>query len=122
MRWVRANLWIGSRRALFALALQMVLSFSHVHLDDLNTGLRSAATVHSDGQSGDASGNQPSAPNRELLCPICLLIRLAGATLHPAPPALVLPEPMRWTPPAIAAAIASDCCHLSFNARAPPTA
>jgi hypothetical protein len=120
MRWVRANLWIGSRLALFALALQFVLSFSHVHLDGFNQGTQQVAAVQAGGEGGGASNEQPSAPGHDDLCPICLLIHLAGATLQPVPPALVLPEPVAWTPTVATVAIAAAFHHSSFNPRAPP--
>ena len=34
MHWVRSNRRFGSWAALFALAIQLVLSFGHIHLED----------------------------------------------------------------------------------------
>ena len=118
MRWVRQNLRIGSHLALFALAIQLVLSFSHVHLDGLNLAPRQVVV-----QTADHPGApSPEGPNHDALCPICLSIQLAGATLQPAPPVLLLPEPVEWTPPAATAAFAAAWTTSSFNARGPPLA
>jgi hypothetical protein len=120
MSWVRRNLRIGSHLALFALAIQLVLSFSHVHLDGLNLAPRQIVVQAAD-QPGTPSPEGPS-PNHDALCPICLSIQLAGATLQPAPPILAMPEPAAWTPPAATAAFAAAWNTSSFHARAPPLA
>jgi hypothetical protein len=117
MRWVRRNLRIGSHLALFALAIQLVLTFSHVHLDGLNLALRQVAVQ---AQPGARSPEGPS--NHDALCPICLSIQLAGATLQPVPPVLALPEPAEWTPPVATVATAATWNTSSFNARAQPLA
>jgi hypothetical protein len=119
MSWFRRNLRVGSHLALFALAIQLVLSFSHVHLDGLNLAPRQIVVQTAD-RPGTPSPDGPS--NHDALCPICLSIQLAGATLQPAPPVLALPEPAEWTPPAATAAFAAVSNTSSFNARAPPLA
>jgi hypothetical protein len=121
MRWFRTNLRIGSHLALFALAIQLVLSFSHVHLDGLNLGPSHPAVVQTADLPGDRSPDgQP--PNHDALCPICLSIQLAGTILQPVPPALIVPEPVAWMPPVATAEFAAAGHHSSFNARAPPLA
>jgi hypothetical protein len=119
MRWVRQNLRIGSHLALFALAIQLVLSFSHVHLDGLNLAPQQVVV-----QAVDQPGAPlPEGPSKhDALCPICLSIQLAGATLQPAPPVLALPEAAQWTPPVATVAFAAAWNTSSFNARAPPLA
>jgi hypothetical protein len=49
MQWFRANLKVGARLGLFALTLQIVLSFGHVHLGGLrhSTDRLSVAGTHS---------------------------------------------------------------------------
>src|SRR4029077_17977624 len=44
MNWVRSTIRPFAHLALFALALQMIVSFGHMHPDDL--GLPSLATAH----------------------------------------------------------------------------
>jgi hypothetical protein len=120
MRWFRGHLAVGSHLALFALAIQLVLSFSHVHLDGLDLATQHSAVVQAD-QTGNPSPDGPS-PNHDALCPICLSIQIAGTILQPVPPALIVPEPVAWTPPAATAELAAAGHRSSFNARAPPLA
>ena len=50
MRWFRARLRAGARLALFALTVQIALSFGHVHLGDFRHavgGLAAAGTQSS---------------------------------------------------------------------------
>ena len=39
MYWVRSNRRFGSWAALFALAIQLVLSFGHIHIEDTQSPL-----------------------------------------------------------------------------------
>jgi hypothetical protein len=88
MQWFRANLQVGSRLALFALALQIVLSFGHVHLGDLR---------HSTGGFSVAGKSVPTDPPRQPIndadeyCAICATIHLAATSLLPQAPQLSLP-------------------------------
>ena len=121
MRWFRGHLAVGSHLALFALAIQLVLSFSHVHLDGLDLASNHPVVVHATDVPGDRSPDGPS-PNHDALCPICLSIQIAGTILQPVPPALIVPEPVAWMPPATTADLAAAGYHSFFNARAPPLA
>ena len=125
MRWFRSNIRFGSRLALFALAVQIVLSFGHVHLSDFTSAttgtILAAAGAGADGptKAPDQKPGTPVDPG----CPICALIQLAS-TSTPAtapvlpPPTMVgfvtldAPEPVALasSPPAL------------FRARAPPLA
>jgi hypothetical protein len=120
MRWVRANLRLGSRLALLALAIQLVLSFGHVHLDGMGLVSQHNAAVAAAADPGGGPDGSPA--NHDPLCPICLSIQLAGALLQPSPPAVVVPAPAAWTPPPLALAFATPADPHSFNARAPPLA
>jgi hypothetical protein len=123
MRWFRSKLHAGSRLALFALAVQLVLSFGHVHPHNL-----AAATAKSGiAESGAVllSERAPSHdPDRSLDadCPLCALIQLvATSALSEAP---VLPPPLHadstgLQPPAQLASAFSP--HFPFQARAPPS-
>ena len=57
MRWFRANRILGSRLALFALAVQFVLAFGHIHHDDIYGSARPAGC----GDGGRGAGRQPAA-------------------------------------------------------------
>src|SRR5712675_788634 len=82
MLWVRTNRRIGAAVALFALAVQLALSFGHVHLDN-------AAPQTASG--GDAPPDPDRRPGATDFCAICATLSLAST--------LLLPEPSRFTPP-----------------------
>jgi hypothetical protein len=122
MRWFRSNVQLGSRLALLALAIQFVLSFSHVHFDGLSPAQPDLASVAIAGET-DSTSPQPPISNHDPLCPICVLIQLAGAIAQPAPPVLHLPDQFDWTPPETSvASVLPASAQFFFNARAPPSA
>jgi len=111
--------------ALFALAVQMTLSFGHMHRDDLGLPPLAGAGP-TQFQSAAASGSQLPAdqhhqPASDDYCPICASIAVLATWMPALPPVLVSPEPMRriWAPVA-AAQSAPTHITLSFQARAPP--
>ncbi len=75
MRWIRSNLRGFARLALFALAVQVVVTFGHVHLDGLVGAAQGAQAV-----AGQAAASPAKAPGNgphgtaDLDCPICALI------------------------------------------------
>src|SRR6266850_2528697 len=97
MRYIRSNIRFGAFCALFALAIQLLLSFSHVH---------GGGTVRLSGsplsplgwvnQSTSAVPDDPAVPSNQTglagdYCAICALIKVAGAmvaTTGPISPAL----------------------------------
>jgi hypothetical protein len=89
MRWVRRNNRFGSWLALAALALQIVVSFGHVHLDRV---ARASAVVAVAG-----APETPSLPDQQPgneaddYCAICATIYLAGNSFVPQAPQLVVP-------------------------------
>jgi len=92
MRWFRRNRRLGSRVALFAIAIQLALSFAHLHLDAIGlapNAARAATTV--DAQF--PSGNPDSLPAGD--CPACALVHMAGAALLASPAPLPLPSLFR---------------------------
>jgi hypothetical protein len=125
MRWIRSNMAFGSRLALFALAVQLILSFGHVHPGDFaGAGPAAAAT------SGNAAADLPQTPPNPKpyplagdYCSICASIQLAGASLAPVAPALPLPADFRPVrPQRPVASKTTDSPRLLFQARAPPLA
>lgn len=101
--------------ALIALALQLVLSLGHVHVDDDCT-----VSVHgSHALSGDTKTAAHHDPHT---CSICLTLAILATTVEPAPPALPLP---RLLPPARIDETAPERAirriALGFAARAPPS-
>jgi hypothetical protein len=87
MRWFRDRIRRGSWFALLALAINLGLSFGHIHAIE---GQRLALQISDiaspdDGQTGHHEGDQA-----DLLCPVCLAISAMGQALAFAPPTLPL--------------------------------
>jgi hypothetical protein len=122
MRWFRANTRFGSRLALAALAIQVLLSFSHIEVCDFGASPAKAATL--------AVGSAPSGPgkngptdksDRPASCPICALIQLAATATPSVPPALPLPmTPGHIRPEASDQLVLAASAQFPFRARAPP--
>jgi hypothetical protein len=105
--------------ALFALALQLSLSFGHVHADDFGR-------PHPDAIIGTTGA--PPAPNNDPLsghdrdhCAICAVIALASALLLPARPAVAVAYAPPERPPTgrVALLVPGDQL-LQVRARSPP--
>jgi hypothetical protein len=118
MRWFRSHIGLGSRLALFALAVQLALSFAHVHLADIGRAQAVSATP---------SGGSPGAPIQKSDgpvdpgCAICGLIQLASTatpSFAPALPVLVPGAAVRLE--AAEQFLLAASPQLSFRARAPP--
>jgi Protein of unknown function (DUF2946) len=133
MRRFRSRSKWGSYLALFALALQLVLTFGHVHFDrrvplsaEKFTSTEKFTVAAADASSAaqvtpsDPGGRDHRADDH---CPICTLIHLAGALVLAEPPSLPLPDLSGSLPsaPPLAFDFPSSQRAL-FAARAPPTA
>ncbi len=121
MRWVRAHLQLGSRLALFALAIQLVLTFGHVHgiAAGAAESALSALTHHA---ANSTSPGNSSGKASDYDCPICALIQLASTSAASAPPALPIPATfvmLRLQAPQQREWTASP--HIPFQARGPPS-
>src|ERR1700722_10181964 len=128
MRWFRSNIRFGSRLALAALAVQFLLTFSHI--DDCDLAPAAARAISQVvAESSPAVAPDKNAPIRksdgsaDRTCPICALIQLASTSAPSSAP--VLPPPTllglhRLEMPA-ATAIPSSA-PVVFRARAPPLA
>lgn len=121
MRWFRTHIGLGSRLALFALAVQLVLSFGHIHLDKLTTSAPTAGGV-----SLQQSANRDRAPpvhhdGASDVCAICATIALVASSVVPEGAKLTPPTEIAavWTRDPAAAAPLFDP-HIRFQARAPP--
>jgi hypothetical protein len=122
MRWFRANTRFGSRLALVALAIQLVLSFSHIDLCDLGAGPAKAAVAAADAVLSGPGKNAPAdKSDRPASCPICALIQLAATATPSVPPALPLPmTPGHIRPEASGQRLLAASAQFPFRARAPP--
>jgi hypothetical protein len=113
--------------ALFALAVQTMLSFGHVHLVVPATGSTNGMPQAMADQSNAALSRAPAPIHKSDGsvggdCAICALIRLASSSAPSAAPSLPLPANLgplgleaaaEWPSPA--------SLHFSFQARAPPS-
>jgi hypothetical protein len=113
--------------ALAALAIQLALSFGHVHLEgstplSQRAALATLQTAADNDQSPGGTGSDRPALADEF-CAICALIHLAGTAQASAPPALVAPVAYRRFVSEIGAELATaPPIHAPFAARAPPLA
>jgi hypothetical protein len=109
--------------ALFALAVQVGLSFGHVHFDNLASVSSKSAMAAGSGSvllSERAPGHNPSGSG-DADCPICAFIQLVATSTPSVAPALPLPASLgsiRLQAPIELASASSP--HLLFQARAPP--
>jgi hypothetical protein len=93
MRWFRRHVRHGSLLALIALAINLALSFGHVHALEGKRGDQSsralAAAIATPSESGGAADhNQNRHPDD--LCPICMAAATFGNGIAPALPALTV--------------------------------
>ncbi|TKW79524.1 MAG: DUF2946 domain-containing protein [Bradyrhizobium icense] len=131
MKWFRRHIKTGSRLALFALALQFVLSFGHFHFNTAQaapaiqtlTDLAQAQSL-----AGEAAGQaeqQPAShddgqPSNEP-CAICTVMAMANQLVFATPALLLLPDAVEL----LFLATDAEFVHLgalwpAFQSRAPP--
>jgi hypothetical protein len=123
MKWFRANIRNGSRLALFALAIQLVLSFGHFH----GVTAQAATAIQSDASqiTGSAQPRLPSSHDSDQqpadACAICAVMALANAALFAVPPALLLPQAVEFLYLTTDAEfIHLNSIRVAFQPRAPP--
>jgi hypothetical protein len=137
MKWVRSNIKRGSRLALFALAVQFVLSFGHFH----GAAAEAAPTIQSGPVHSDVShanglaatdavselAQQRPASNHDSdrqqidACAICAVLALANAMLFATPPLLLLPQAIEILYLSTDAEfIHLNSARVAFQPRAPP--
>jgi hypothetical protein len=127
MGWFRSRSKLGAYLALLALAFQLAISFGHVHLDHIAPASVGATAVVGT-QASNEGVTAPSNPTgredlADDLCPICMLMHVAGALVPAETPPLPLPGIFGSL--RLDAAVASDltAAHDAlFRARAPPLA
>jgi Protein of unknown function (DUF2946) len=122
MRWFRRNVRFGSWCALVALAVQLVLSFGHLHI--ATSGVAATALASAESFSGAPEDSPtPSKHSRVAdYCTICASIHLAG--LLTTEPSSVLAPHSSGAVRLTARIEATPSAHfgLPFSARAPPLA
>ena len=125
MSWIRRILRFGTWCALFALTVQLLVLFSHVHCswNSCSPTSQTAIVTLANG-SPDGSGlTKPTTPGAGDYCLLCGVIHLAGNILPSLPPAQPLAAPPllepHWTDvSSVLAAVPRGI----FQPRAPPLA
>ena len=137
MKWFRSNIKRGSRLALFALAIQFVVSFGHFH----TVAAQAAQAIQPDtapfelshanglaapsGVSESAQQQSPSTPDSDQRqsdpCAICAVMALANAVLFATPPILLLPQAIEFLYLTTDAEFVHlNSARVAFQPRAPP--
>jgi Protein of unknown function (DUF2946) len=120
MRWFRDNVRHGSWLALVAIAINLALSFGHVHVAGQvsDRGLIVAAIGAPD--HGKVPGH-PDGPLGDDLCPICLAWSAIGNAMASAPPAIPLQLDAKLVDRPIAPVrLAVSLPRAAFQSRGPP--
>jgi len=122
MRWLH-NRRFGSCLALAALALQLVMSFGHVHLDGVHHTYPTLALSRSGAQASQLPAPQPGNDADDDYCAICATIFLAANSFLPPAPELPVPfvsQTIEHFDRVAGFLIAPQ--RLPFQSRAPPLA
>jgi hypothetical protein len=148
MKWFRSNIKHGSRLALFALAIQFVLSFGHHHgaaaLEPPAISVQTSASVPASDPAAARPGETVDSQHAALTnsakrfvtspagpmgddqdrdrCAVCAIMALAGTMLFTGPPVLLLPDACNF----LHLVIEAEFNHLesrpiAFQPRAPPS-
>jgi hypothetical protein len=97
MTWRRLRRMSAAGLGLFALLLQLAVSFGHVHTEGLQAAIAAAGSHGSNISSRNAAtapSDQQQAPGHrdsEDDCPICMVLHMAATGLQPIPPAVFAP-------------------------------
>lgn len=138
MKWFRSNIRHGARLALFALLVQLALTFGHSHGLVRAAPLAQSSQHQASQQQADShtpvmaigqvsvDKQSPAGPDREHTghdnCAICAVIAMASTVVFATPPVLQLPEAVEL----LYRATDAEFLHLksagtAFQPRAPPT-
>jgi hypothetical protein len=122
MRWIRLHLTFGGRLGLLALALQLALTFGHVHVGEVAPD--AVLTVAAERPAADDPvPPQPSERHDHQYCVLCATLQLAATALAATPPALPAGAECNGVRLALPAeAIPRAGAWHSFQARGPPIA
>jgi hypothetical protein len=116
MKWFRSNIRLGSRLALLALTVQLVLSFGHFHP---LAAQAAPDTVAASGQQQSPTNHDTDQPNDG--CAICAVMAMAGTVLFSTPPLLLLPQAIAFSYRTTDAKFVQlSSASVAFQPRAPP--
>jgi hypothetical protein len=125
--WLRSNGGKVSWLAFFALACHFVVTFSHVHIENIGVA-SSVLTKLTDTVDRSPADTSPATPKKRLrftpdFCAICGSINLVHALVLPVSPGVFLPGSFVLKPRWFRVAIEPDPYgSFSFRARGPPNA
>jgi hypothetical protein len=134
MKWFRSNIRHGARLALFAMLVQLALTFGHSHWfaqaaplaqSRLTDSAKATAKTIASSDRAAIQKQSPTNPDREQPgddnCAICALVAMAGTVTFATPPLLLLPQAVellyRTTD---AEFIHLESATTAFQPRAPP--
>jgi hypothetical protein len=121
MNWFRAKVRQVTSLALLALAINLALSFGHIHLEgfrggETNAGVLLSAIAHDKSGQPDKHHGHPDD-----LCPICMARAALGTGLAAAAPVLSLDFAYVTLEPAFGAELAvPQRPRANFQSRGPP--
>jgi hypothetical protein len=121
MQWFRARSKASALLALFALTVQIALSFGHVHLGEFKHARGSLAAAGTSSVPSDPP--QQPINDADGYCAICATVHLAATSLLPQAPQL--PVPFAAGPVEHANYVAAGSFparRAPFQSRAPPLA
>jgi hypothetical protein len=123
MGWIDRHKRHGVVLALIALALQIVLTFGHVHLHGLSGSSRRVVAGQASLAHRPLQAPAQSPSNGDDHCAICASIFLASSAFAPAPPQLLVPANFQRVDHGFhAASPLVEPLRLAFRSRAPPVA
>jgi hypothetical protein len=126
MRWFRTNRKFGGRLALFALALQLYLSFGHIHREDIyGPWIPGVAAAAAPAPTADATSTPTDRSSKHAAdyCEICATISLLGTSVVADAPRLPLPTASFVVEHRLRIAVAAVVPRRTpFQSRAPPVA
>jgi hypothetical protein len=124
MGWVRRRRRFGAWLALAALALQMAVSFGHVHLHGLRPVAPRSALAGAYAQTvKQLPAPQPASGDDDGYCAICATIYLAANSFVPQAPQLPLPVGEERIEQTFVVVFATpEPPRVAFHSRAPPLA
>jgi len=121
MGWVRRNRRAGAWLAAFALALQLALSFGHLHWHGVALAAPAAPALLGQTSAGDDGlplpQNRGGAPD---ICEICATLGLTATSVLPVPASLAPPPRAEMVWAEFASTQAGSALPSFFQARAPP--
>jgi hypothetical protein len=123
MRWLRYDRRIGSWLAPIALAIQLALSFGHVHLDAVQRTDPAVGAIGLGAHSAKSLPSQQPGEDGNDYCAICASIYLASNSFIPSAPLLPVPSGSHGVEHFDhGATVFIAPRRLAFQSRAPPQA